>query len=563
MPMPEGPLWRSTFPDVRVSPALVDGELLGVLEARPAQVVLVDAASGHSLTGGQLADGARRLAAGLRACGAGPGDVLAIIAANSAGYAVVLYGGLAAGMILAQANPALTARELARQFARTRPRFVVVDGRSAPAVRQALASNGQHQAEAVFGLDDPAAAIPFSELLRSGAVPLADRSPDDVAFLFNSSGTSGAPKTAVHTHATATAFLQLFATVPAVLLRPADTVGLTVPISHLYGTAMLSHTLRSGARVVTMTLSPGDLEGYLRTLQDHAVTVAPVTPPLLLALARHPVVDRYDLSSLRLIMSGAAPLPPGVDAEVEERLGCRVVDALGATESWCHAPPADPPVRGSVGRLLPNNQAVIVEPGTGMRLPADQTGELWLRGPQVMREYLGGVAETAATIDADGWLHTGDLCRFDDAGNLYALDRLKELIKVGGYTVAPAEVEGELLAHPAIVDAAVVGRPCADLGEVPVAYVVLAHEADPAIVRAWLAGRLAPWKQVREVIVVEQIPRNPTGKILRRALTEQETPLPLPGESEPPSPGQRTELRAACNSELPEGGREVIAHRAL
>ncbi len=137
----------------------------------------------------------------------------------------------------------------------------------------------------------------------------------------------------MHTHATASAFLQLFATVPAVRVGPADTVGLITPISHLYGTAILGHSLRSGARVVTMTVRPGDLEGYLRMVQEHAVSVAPLTPPVLLALARHPVVDRYDLSSLRLIMTGAAPLPRGVDAEVEDRLGCQVVDILGATES--------------------------------------------------------------------------------------------------------------------------------------------------------------------------------------------------------------------------------------
>jgi acyl-CoA synthetase (AMP-forming)/AMP-acid ligase II len=139
-----------------------------------------------------------------------------------------------------------------------------------------------------------------------------------------------------------------------------------------------------------------------------------------------------------------------------------------------------------------------------------------------MRGYLGDDAATAATIDADGWLHSGDLCRFDGDGNVYLVGRLKELIKVGGYTVAPGEVEEELLAHPAVADAAVVGRPDAEFGEVPVAYVVLARDADPAAVRAWLAGRLAPWKQVRELLVVERLPRHPTGKLLRRVLAERE-----------------------------------------
>jgi acyl-CoA synthetase (AMP-forming)/AMP-acid ligase II len=374
----------------------------------------------------------------------------------------------------------------------------------------------------VLGLGAVDGVPPVAELLASGAPPLAGRGPGDVALLVNSSGTSGTPKTVVHTHASTTAFLQLFATVPAVRFGQRDTVGLVVPFSHLYGTAMLSHSLRSGARVATATLAPGDLEGFLRMVQQHAVTVAPVTPPLLLALARHPLVGRYDLSSLRLLVNGAAPLPRGVDAAVEDRLGCPVVDTLGATESWAHAPPADPPVRGSVGRLLPNNRAVVVDPGSGAWLGAGQAGELWVRGPQLMRGYLGDDAATAATIDADGWLHSGDLCRFDGDGNVYLVGRLKELIKVGGYTVAPGEVEEELLAHPAVADAAVVGRPDAEFGEVPVAYVVLARDADPAAVRAWLAGRLAPWKQVRELLVVERLPRHPTGKLLRRVLAERE-----------------------------------------
>jgi acyl-CoA synthetase (AMP-forming)/AMP-acid ligase II len=242
----------------------------------------------------------------------------------------------------------------------------------------------------------------------------------------------------------------------------------------------------------------------------------------MLALARHPVVERYDLSSLRLIICGAAPLPRGIDLEVEDRLGCQAVDTLGATESWCHSPPADPPVRGSVGTLLPNNEAVIVDPDTGRRMSAGEVGELWVRGPQITRGYLGDDAANAEVFAADGWLRTGDLCRFDEAGNLYTVDRLKEMIKIGGSTVAPAEVEAELLEHPAVADAAVVGRPNAEFGEVPVAYVVTAYDIDPAELLDWLATRVAPWKRMHDVVFVEQIPRSPVGKILRRLLRDRE-----------------------------------------
>lgn len=519
-----GPIWRSEYPEVPLRPEFVDEEILAALDARPGAVALVDAATGNSLTCGQVADGIRRTAAGLRARGAQRGDVLAIVAGNGVDAVVTMYGGLAAGMALTQAHPLLTPGELVRQFGRTRPRFVVADAMAIPAVSAALAEH-MPAAEALFETGDVPSADPAT------APSSAGRSPGDVAFLFNSGGTSGLPKTVVHTHASTTAFLRLFATVPTVRFGPADTMGLVLPISHLFGTAMLSHSLRSGARVAIATPAPGDIERFFRLLADHGATVTAVAPPALIALARHPVVDRYDLAPLRLAISGGAPLPGDVGPAVEDRVGCVVADCFGASECWCPAPAADPPVHGSAGRLLPNHEAVIVDLDTGLRVGAGDVGELWVRGPQVMRGYLGEAAVTAETVDADGWLHSGDLCRFDAAGNLYVVDRLKEMIKVGGATVAPAEVEAELLTHPAVADAAVVGRPDAELGEVPVAYVVPAGEGaalsggakfDPNELLDWLAPRVAPWKRVHDVVMVDRIPRSPVGKILRRLLRDGE-----------------------------------------
>jgi acyl-CoA synthetase (AMP-forming)/AMP-acid ligase II len=220
-------------------------------------------------------------------------------------------------------------------------------------------------------------------------------------------------------------------------------------------------------------------------------------------------------------MSSAAPCPARVQDEVEARLGCQVVDSMGSTEAWCYAPPANQPVRGSVGMVGPNLEAVVVDPHTGAALGAGQSGELWIRGPQVMRGYLGA-EEAAAAPDADGWLHTGDVCSLSAGGDITLVDRVKELIKVGGYSVAPAEVERELLAHPAVVDAAVVGRPDPELGEVPVGYLALRVPVELRELQAWLHDRLAPWKQVRDVVLIERVPRSPTGKVLRRELIERE-----------------------------------------
>jgi len=507
----EGPIWHSALPAVEPAPAFVDGEILRAAERHADRPAVVDAATGWALTFGELADGARRLAADLRGRGIGRGDVVAIVAASCARYAVALYGAQAAGAAVASANAALTAPELARQFARTRPRVVFVDGGSAAAAAEALAAAGVGCE--VRQLDDPGGR-------RSVTPDDPSRRHDDLAFLFPSSGTTGLPKLAAHTHAGATAFLRAIAVSGSMGLSPADVVAIPVPFTHLYGSAMLSHGLRSGATVVAIAAL--DLERFLAALRDHAATVVPVTPPVVLALARHPAVGAFDLSSLRLVISGAAPGAPEVQDEAEARLGCRVVDVLGSTEAWCYAPAAEPPVRGSVGALGSGMDGVIVDPATGARLGPDRPGELWVRGPQVMAGYLGDEAATAATLDRDGWLRTGDVCSLDAAGNLFIVDRLKELIKVGGYSVAPAEVERELVAHPAVADAAVVGRPDPELGEVPVAYVALGQPVARDELLAWLAGRLAPWKQVRDVIVTERIPRGPTGKILRRDLIERE-----------------------------------------
>jgi acyl-CoA synthetase (AMP-forming)/AMP-acid ligase II len=479
---------------------LVDEAILAVAETAPDRLALADARSGRALTGGQLADGTRRFAAGLAERGIGRGDVVALVAGNGPDHAVALYGTLAAGAAIASANPALTAGELGRQFAVTRPRLLIADATSRTAARAAA--------------DVPVATLDaLDELLAEPGAAPAGRAATDVAHLFPSSGTTGLPKIAVHEHAGASAFLRALDGVPSLALGPDDVLGHIVPFTHLFGTALLHHALRS--RVAVVTLPAFDLEAFLRMLQDHHVTVAPLTPPVLRALAVHPLVDHYDLSALRHLICSAAPCPPELAEAVAARIGCLVTDNLGSTEAWGVALAASPPVRGSVGRIVPGLEAVVVDPDSERALAPGEAGELRLRGPQIMRGYLEG----DGVLDGDGWLHTGDLCTLDAGGNLRVVDRLKDLIKVGGYSVAPAEVELELTRHPAVADAAVVGRPDPALGEVPVAFVALHAPATPDELRAWLDGRLAPWKQVGDVIVVERIARSAAGKLLRRAQT--------------------------------------------
>jgi acyl-CoA synthetase (AMP-forming)/AMP-acid ligase II len=287
----------------------------------------------------------------------------------------------------------------------------------------------------------------------------------------------------------------------------------------------MNFALARGATVVTMARF--DLAAFLETIERHRVTRAFLVPPILLALAKHPLVDRHDLSSLDLIVSGAAPLDERIARAVAERIGCRVVQGYGLTETSpvTHLPPEGPGMDAkpaSVGPPLPWTECRAVDIESGQALPAGEDGEIVIRGPQVMRGYLRDAASTAAAIDADGWFHTGDIGHVDGDGWLFIVDRLKELIKVRGLQVAPAELEAVLQAHPAVADAAVVPSPDRHGGEVPKAFVVLRDEVELDDLRAYVADRVARHKRIRRIEAVAAIPRSPSGKILRRVLVEQE-----------------------------------------
>jgi acyl-CoA synthetase (AMP-forming)/AMP-acid ligase II len=479
-------------------------EVLGRARQWSDAVALVDAQTGRTLRYGELVEGVGSFAGALRARGARPGDVLGLVAFNAPEFAVAMHGALVAGLTVAPASPLLTARELSAFMGQAGARVAVADADS----RAKLLEAG---VEEVLALEDLPAGDPIEGATGASA---------SIAMLFSTSGTTGLAKCAAHTHAGAVATLRQYAAGELRRFGPDDVVSGVVPFPHMFGSVMLSSALRGGARMVT--LARFEPEAFLRMVQEHAVTVAVVVPPIARFLAQHPLVDRYDLSSLRFVFIGAAPCPAELEDACSQRLGCTVAQGLGMTEAAPLALPEEPVVHGSVGRLVPDTEAIVVDPDSGARLDPGRTGELWFRGPQVMRGYLSDAAATAATIDADGWLHSGDLGHFDAEGNLFLVDRLKELIKSRGYQVAPAQLEAELVAHPAVADAAVVGRPDEEAGEVPVAYVTLRACVAPGELAAWVAERVAPYKRLADVIVVDEIPRSPTGKLLRRVLVERE-----------------------------------------
>jgi 4-coumarate--CoA ligase len=346
---------------------------------------------------------------------------------------------------------------------------------------------------------------------------------DHVVALPYSSGTTGLSKGVMLTHRNLVANVAqcLGAALP---MGGDDSFVAVLPFFHIYGMQVLMNCgLRAGARIVTMPRF--DLVQFLELHQTHGLTRAFVAPPMVVALAKHPIVDDYDLGALQIVFSGAAPLSAELAVEAGERLGCEVVQGYGMTElsPVTHATPPGGFKPGSVGVTISNTETRIVDPATGASLGFDQDGEVWVRGPQVMKGYLGNETATADTIDAEGWLHTGDVGHVDADGHLYVVDRLKELIKYKGFQVPPAELEALLLTHPAVADAAVIGKADEEAGEIPVGFVVLkdGQAAGAGDIQAFVAGRVASYKQVRELHFLDAIPKSPSGKILRRILRDQ------------------------------------------
>jgi acyl-CoA synthetase (AMP-forming)/AMP-acid ligase II len=305
-----------------------------------------------------------------------------------------------------------------------------------------------------------------------------------------------------------------------------DRVIAVLPFFHIYGqTLVLNDALRRGATVVTMARF--DLAQFLAAIERHRVTACYLAPPVVLALAKHPLVDEHDLSSLRFIVSGAAPLDAELQGAAERRVGCRISQGYGLTEAspvTHYVCEHDENVHGTIGTLFPSTEARLVDAESGQDAAPGQPGEIWIRGPQVMLGYLGDEVATAATLTSDGWLRTGDIATVDEAGRFRVVDRLKELIKYKGYQVPPAELEGILLTHPQIADACVVPVRDEEAGEVPKAFVVphAGQELDTGEVMAYVAARVAPHMQVRACELIDAIPKSPSGKLLRRVLVERE-----------------------------------------
>lgn len=502
-------------PDLTITERVFQG-----LEASADRVVMVDGMTGAEMTGAQVKDRIARFAGGMTKAGLCPGQVVALLAPNVPDYVTVFHGVAYGGSTVTTMNPTYTAPEIHHQLIDSAAVALVTVPAFVEVAREAMVGTSCAElivigaADGFRSVDDLMAA----PLPAQVAVDLDDFN----VVLPYSSGTTGRPKGVMLTHRNVVTNVEQ--TDVASPIQQDDTVIAFLPFFHIYGmTVLMNLFLAKGAAVVT--LPRFDLQRFLELTQDHKATRLFIVPPVALALAQHPMVDDYDVSSVEVIFSGAAPLGPETEAQVGARFGARSVQGYGMTEMSpiSHLTWDDVVRHGSSGQAAPGTYCRIVDPETGADLGPDEEGELWVKGPQVMKGYLGNPEATAETLTEDGWLKTGDLAVIDADGFMTIRDRLKELIKYKGFQVAPAEVEAALVGHDAVSDAAVIGRPDADAGELPVAYVVAAPGAalDDASLAAHCEGCLASYKRPVEFRVVESIPKSASGKILRRFLRDE------------------------------------------
>ena len=502
-------IFRGPYPDVTIPEVSITDFILPTTREFKDKAALIDGPTGRCLTYSQFEDAVRRTAASLMKKGFKKGDVFGIFSTNCPEYGVAFHAVAMLGGISTLVNPLYTAEEV------TSPQFV----------DKAREAADLSKVEELFVFGEAEGATPFDSLLQSdGDVPRVEINPrEDLVVLPYSSGTTGLPKGVMLTHYNLVANMRQMDGLD--YFHQNDTLLCVLPLFHIYGlVVILNMGLHQGATIVMMPRF--DLEQFLSLIQKYRVTLSHIVPPIVLQLAQNPIIDDYDLSSLKMIFSGAAPLGVELSRECMARVGCGIRQGYGMTETSpvTHSSPPDlgQMKLGAVGTAAPNTECRLIDPETGDELGPNQKGEVWVRGPQVMKGYLNNVEATARTIDSDGWLHTGDIGYADEDGHFFIVDRMKELIKYKGFQVAPAELEGILLSHPAIADAAVIPSADDEAGEVPKAFVVLKGEASAEEIMDFVGERLAPHKKIRYVEFIQQIPKSPAGKILRRVLVEKE-----------------------------------------
>ncbi|EIE78540.1 hypothetical protein G6F46_005763 [Rhizopus delemar] len=495
--------------------------------------LLIDAETGKSLTFAAIKDNILRFAAGLQdKCQFKKGDVIAIFSPNQYDYPIPLLGTIAAGGSTTTANPSYTTRELCHQLETTKAKVIIAHESNIKIAKEAANKVGISHIF-VFGDEAVDGIVPFTQALFSDRrIILEEITPEEaketVTYLCFSSGTTGKSKGVMTTHTNIIANICQYTALDGKHLNGKhDRIIAAAPLFHIMGLVLMAHVpIYLGVPVYVMTRF--SLPQFLETVQNRKITYTVVAPPVILLLAKDPIVNNYDLSSLRLIVSGAAPLGAEISTQAKQRVPTMVVkQGYGTTEtSACvFIQPTERIINGSAGILLPNMVVKIVDE-EGKEVKQGERGELLVKGPNVMKGYINNPEATAACLDAEGYYHTGDVTVQDENGHFFIVDRIKELIKYKGFQVPPAELEALLLKSDIIADCAVIGvYDPQQATEIPQGCIVLkpgvpATKETAESIKKYIAGLVVYYKQIRRITFVREIPKNPSGKILRRILRE-------------------------------------------
>ncbi|XP_066352758.1 4-coumarate--CoA ligase 5 [Miscanthus floridulus] len=521
-------VFRSTLPDIAIPDHLpLHDYVLERLTERRDRACLIDGATGQTLTFGDVDRLSRGVAAGMRATlGVRSGGTVMLLLPNSVEFALAFIACSRLGAAATTANPLHTPPEIAKQAAASGATVVITEPAFVGKVR------GLAGVTVVATGDGAEGCVSFSDLASADGSALPEAAIDvanDVVALPYSSGTTGLPKGVMLSHrGLVTSVAQLVdGDNPNLHFREDDVVLCVLPMFHVYSLhSILLCGMRAGAALVIMKRF--DTLRMFELVKRHRITIVPLVLPIAVEMAKSDAIDSHDLSSVRMVISGAAPMGKELQDMLRAKLPRAVLgQGYGMTEagpvlSMCMAFAKEPlPVKsGACGTVVRNAELKIIDPETGLSLPRNQPGEICIRGKQLMKGYLNNPEATAKTIDSEGWLHTGDIGYVDDDDEIFIVDRLKELIKYKGFQVAPAELEAMLIAHPSIADAAAVPLKDDSCGEIPVAFVVTSggSEITEDEIKQYVAKQVVFYKRLHKIFFVEAIPKAPSGKILRKDL---------------------------------------------
>ncbi|KAK4481846.1 hypothetical protein RD792_012757 [Penstemon davidsonii] len=527
MKLKEEHIFRSKLPDIHIPNHLpIHTHCFQNLSNHHSRPALVNGATGEIFTHADVYLNARRVAVGLHNLGIRQGHVIMLLLHNSPEFVFAFLAASFIGATTTTANPLYTAAEITTQAKISSTKLIITHARYVEKLNVFASENGA----VIVSIDKPLSPliIQFSELKSDEKMlPGVDIRSEDTAALLFSSGTTGHPKAVMLSHKNIVTCVsqQVDGGNAAFHIDGEDLMLCVLPLFHVYSlvTVMLC-SLRVGAAL--MIVQKFEINDLIVLMRKHKVTIAPLVPPILLAIAKIPSAN-LDLSSVRRVVCGAAPMDEKLQSSVRVKLPNAVIgQGYGMTEagvlSMCLGFAKEPFKfkSGSCGTVMRNAGMKIVDPSTGISLPRNQKGEICIRGDQVMKGYLNDVESTKRTIDEDGWLHTGDIGYIDSDDEVFIVDRLKELIKYKGFHVAPAELEALLLAHPAISDAAVVPMKDEIAGEVPIAFVVRANDSNISEqeIKQFISDQVVSYKRINRVFFTAEIPKGPSGKILRKNL---------------------------------------------